>query len=146
MEKYCRQGEQTSTGSTTSFITPFKNRRLRGQAAPKQRRLPPHVYHTADDAYRAMMRGMENGEITARSNSNPKHLKRGQSAIPALQRDAPTNQSILVSGESGAGKTVTTKIVLNYFAMLSKRRSELSRSPPPKPESPRTVHQQRTKG
>ena len=29
-------------------------------------------------------------------------------------------QSILVSGESGAGKTVTTKIVLNYFAMLSK--------------------------
>jgi myosin-5 len=31
------------------------------------------------------------------------------------------NQSILVSGESGAGKTVTTKIVLNYFAMLSKR-------------------------
>jgi myosin heavy subunit len=33
----------------------------------------------------------------------------------------PTNQSILVSGESGAGKTVTTKIVLNYFAMLSKQ-------------------------
>jgi myosin heavy subunit len=33
----------------------------------------------------------------------------------------PTNQSILVSGESGAGKTVTTKIVLNYFAMLSKK-------------------------
>ena len=53
----------------------------------------------------------------------------------------PTNQSILVSGESGAGETVTTKIVLNYFAMLSKQitaehkehqegsNSELGRSP-----------------
>eukprot|EP00804_Cyclotella_cryptica_P021598 CCRYP_005870-RI/>CCRYP_005870-RI protein AED:0.39 eAED:0.39 QI:0/0.44/0.4/1/0.44/0.4/10/0/1132 len=37
---------------------------------------------------------------------------------------SPTNQSILVSGESGAGKTVTTKIVLNYFAMLSRKLQE----------------------
>jgi myosin-5 len=41
--------------------------------------------------------------------------------------ETPANQSILVSGESGAGKTVTTKIVLNYFAMLSKERAEADR-------------------
>ncbi|EEC47670.1 predicted protein, partial [Phaeodactylum tricornutum CCAP 1055/1] len=52
------------------------------------------------------------------------------------QRNAPTNQSVLVSGESGAGKTVTTKIVLNYFAMLSKRRAETTRSTPSKSGSP----------
>jgi len=51
--------------------------------------LPPHVYKLADDAYRSMR------------DFNGK------------------NQSILVSGESGAGKTETTKIALNYLSLVS---------------------------
>ena len=136
MDKYCEQGEQTSSGTST-HQTPFKNRRTyqHGKKPATEKRLPPHAYQTADDAYRAMMRGMENTELMR----NPKKMRRGESAIPIMQRNQPTNQSILVSGESGAGKTVTTKIVLNYFAMLSRRRAEMTRSTPSKNGSP--LHQ-----
>jgi myosin-5 len=132
MEKYCLQGEQGTGAAASAYATPFKNRNnpyhqqgRRGtssssSAAAAARRLAPHVYQTADDAYRAMMRGMENRELMGK---NPRELRKGESQIAALQRNSPTNQSILVSGESGAGKTVTTKIVLNYFAMLSKRQA-----------------------
>lgn len=60
-------------------------------------RPPPHIYATAEDAYRSMMRDRK-----------------------------PENQSILVSGESGAGKTVTTKIIMRYLATLSQRSNRSS--------------------
>lgn len=91
-------------------------------------KLPPHVYQAADDAYRAMMRGIE---MHALMKGGGRGLGRGRGAPGGGGKsakkdddDMPTNQSILVSGESGAGKTVTTKIVLNYFAMLSKKSAD----------------------
>mmetsp|Transcript_3892 Transcript_3892/g.8719 ORF Transcript_3892/g.8719 Transcript_3892/m.8719 type:complete len:2464 (-) Transcript_3892:122-7513(-) len=91
-------------------------------------KLPPHVYQAADDAYRAMMRGIEMSAIM-KGGGRGLHRGSGRSSRSAKDKkadesDMPTNQSILVSGESGAGKTVTTKIVLNYFAMLSQKSQE----------------------
>jgi len=113
MTQYRIQGEQgTNAASLTDNNTPFKRRTndtLNTQMSKsKNQRLCPHAYQTADDAYRAMMRGMENDVLM--------NGKRSGTGVETM----PTNQSILVSGESGAGKTVTTKIVLNYLAMLSK--------------------------
>lgn len=118
MERYRLQGEQgigngdvgaAPESPSSKFATPYgKNRRPRETSSTI--RLPPHVYQTADGAYRQMLRGLEN-----------KALISGRNALPGAP--SPSNQSILVSGESGAGKTVTTKIVLNYFAMLSKHRA-----------------------
>jgi len=55
----------------------------------KQQQLPPHVYSIADRSYQQMMRSKGNA-----------------------------SQSILVSGESGSGKTETTKILMLYLATL----------------------------
>eukprot|EP00934_Nitzschia_sp_Nitz4_P002613 Nitzschia sp. Nitz4//scaffold49_size126201//105987//112119//NITZ4_003659-RA/size126201-augustus-gene-0.4-mRNA-1//1//CDS//3329553200//2603//frame0 len=131
MEQYRIQGEigvpsesQVSPSKLSRFMTPFKKSRGKQQETVSAR-LPPHVYQTADDAYRQMLRGLEN------------------SALMANSAHSPTNQSILVSGESGAGKTVTTKIVLNYLAMLSKHRASTECRTTPR-KSPMGREQQQT--
>lgn len=69
---------------------------LRSQSLQPEHRLPPHVYSIADRSYRQMMR-------VDGTSSFPRELK---------------SQSILISGESGAGKTETTKIVMMYLTTL----------------------------
>jgi hypothetical protein len=68
--------------------------------------LDPHVFANADKAFRQMLTGI-------------------------IQRlgdpEAAADQSILVSGESGAGKTVTTKHIMKYLASLSSRKAEHER-------------------
>jgi hypothetical protein len=66
---------------------------------------PPHAYAVAERAFSSMLRSLEDRD----------HCK-ATADLP------PCDQSILVSGESGAGKTVTTKIIMRYLTILSQRR------------------------
>jgi len=102
-ERYRWDHIYTYTGKILLALNPFRHlddlygedvMQLYCQQDFEAGRPPPHIYAIAEDAYRSMMRSLQ-------------HKKE--------------NQSILVSGESGAGKTVTTKIIMRYLATLSQR-------------------------
>jgi len=105
----------TSTGPVLIALNPFK--RLHNiYSEPVMKKywdkaernlkvdLEPHVYQIADASFRNMMRQLEDAK-----------KKNGDLS------EMIANQAILVSGESGAGKTVTTKFVMKYLAALSQR-------------------------
>jgi len=100
----------TATGPVLLALNPFQNiRGLYGEATMKtyystsdKSSLPPHVYQIADASFRSMMRRIDE-------------------TVDDPDQAGKCNQSILVSGESGAGKTVTTKFVMKYLAALSQR-------------------------
>ncbi|KAE9131120.1 Myosin-J heavy chain [Phytophthora fragariae] len=93
---YCR------SGAVLIAVNPFKE--IQGlydlhkfhSDMPGWTALPPHVFSIAEGAYRSLRRRLQ----------EPGESKK--------------NQTILVSGESGAGKTETTKFIMNYLAESSR--------------------------
>jgi len=104
-ERYRNDSIYTYTGKILLALNPFRSiQGFYGDAVMERywkpnphNKPPPHVYVIAQDAYRSMLNDMgesRNGD-----------------------------QSILVSGESGAGKSVTTKLIMGYLAAQSQRTS-----------------------
>lgn len=87
----------SATAITLQMLQQYYSRGLLASQGVKVDPLPPHVYATADAAYRCM----KDSDSGARAVAN-------------------RNQSLLVSGESGAGKTVTTKIIMQYLATVGR--------------------------
>lgn len=80
-----------------------------GEAIKKNKlELPPHIFSIADHAFRAMMNAIQS-----------KHDQQNYEVDECNEYDL--GQSILISGESGSGKTFSTKVVLRYIAALSGR-------------------------
>jgi len=108
----------TATGPMLIAINPFKiigtmydEDKMKtywriGEGIDMQK-LEPHIFGFADAAFRQMTSGILE--------------KKGGDDL------AKINQAILVSGESGAGKTVTVKFIMKYLASLSSRKQEYTK-------------------
>ena len=111
MKQYWERGEMQmllggSVGNTTKGGDGEDDNKKKKGDSSSEETLSPHVYDLADATYRSMMLKMDVEGSGGRGGNKA------------------CNQSILVSGESGAGKTVTTKFIMQYLATLSERRAE----------------------
>ncbi|XP_051542316.1 myosin-IIIb [Myxocyprinus asiaticus] len=94
----------TYVGDILVAINPFKYLSIYEKEVSERykchekRSLPPHIFAVADRAYQSMLGRLATG---------------------------PKNQCIVISGESGAGKTESTKLLLRHIMELCKANSQL---------------------
>ncbi|KHJ98009.1 myosin head [Oesophagostomum dentatum] len=91
----------TYSGLFCVVINPYKRLPIYTESVIKfymgkrRNEMPPHLFAVSDEAYRNMVQG----------------------------KQCTTNQSMLITGESGAGKTENTKKVISYFAIVGATQS-----------------------
>lgn len=128
--RYKRDDIYTSAGPILISINPYRQIAVNGESLYSHdtmmnyrktesfgQNMRPHLFQVADRAYSAMMDSVHN--IPHLEEEDAALVIEGDIDVP---RGQPRNQSIIISGESGAGKTEATKYIMQYLARITKKK------------------------
>jgi myosin heavy subunit len=131
--RYRRDEVYTAAGQILISINPYKQIATAGASIYSEEQMmiyrrkgwsdkPPHLFQVADRAYSALVDSVHSTAIGTTTDpteggSDTDHQHEARQFPPGKVR----NQSIIISGESGAGKTEATKIIMTFLAKITRK-------------------------
>lgn len=134
--RYRRDEVYTAAGQILISINPYKAISVAGLSIYSEQQMmiyrrqgwtekPPHLFQVADRAYTALMDSVHN-PIAGATDDHTNEDESDVDLLPQNRNQYPPgrvcNQSIIISGESGAGKTEATKIIMTFLAKITRKK------------------------